>query len=197
MGGSGSAGGMNIRDACLARAPLPSATQDVHFRLRARLSSSWGTLCVRLDFTTGERLDAGIWRSEPEPAGDVVARGLPEGPDEDFETLMLVLLGALSAGAALDPARYTLLPTGPASGRRTADRGAAGVRVEIVLPERGNLRMVEWAAMAQLGQIVNGVATCTSHGRPSIIRRSWWWTGAGRWSARPTGTPEPAAQLRV
>jgi cardiolipin synthase A/B len=187
----GFCGGMNIRDACLLALRLPSATQDVHFRLRGPVVQQLGhTFAFDWTFTTGERLDAGIWRSEPEPAGDVVARGLPEGPDEDFETLMLVLLGALSqARRSIRLATPYFLPDLPLV---DALRIAAlrGVRVEIVLPERGNLRMVEWAAMAQLGQIVKwGCHVYLSrppfdHSKILVVDGSWSLVGSANWDPR-------------
>jgi len=187
----GFCGGMNIRDACLLALGLPSATQDVHFRLRGPVVQQLGhTFRFDWTFTTGERLDAHIWRSEPETAGDVVARGLPEGPDEDFETLMLVLLGALSqARRSIRLATPYFLPDLPLV---DALRIAAlrGVRVEIVLPERGNLRMVEWAAMAQLGQIVKwGCHVYLSrppfdHSKILVVDGSWSLVGSANWDPR-------------
>ena len=190
-GGLGFCGGMNIRDASLLSLGLPTATQDVHFRFRGPVVQQLGhTFAFDWTFTTGERLESDAWRFEPEPAGDVVARGIPEGPDEDFETLMLVLLGALSqARRSIRLATPYFLPDLPlVDALRIAV--LRGVQVEVVLPQRGNLRMVEWAATAQLGQIVKwGCQVYLSrppfdHSKILVVDGDWSLVGSANWDPR-------------
>jgi cardiolipin synthase len=187
----GFCGGMNIRDDCLLALGRPGATQDVHFRLRGPVVQQLAqAFAFDWAFTTKERLDGDPWACEVEPAGDVVARGLPEGPDEDFETLMLVLLGALSqARSSIRLATPYFLPDLPlVDALRTA--ALRGVRVEIVLPERGNLRMVEWAAMAQLNQVLKwGCQVYLSrrpfdHSKILVVDGSWSLVGSANWDPR-------------
>jgi cardiolipin synthase len=65
-----------------------------------------------------------------------------------------------------------------------------GVRVEIVLPERGNLRMVEWAAMAQLNQVLKwGCHVYLSrrpfdHSKILVVDGSWSLVGSANWDPR-------------
>jgi cardiolipin synthase len=187
----GFCGGMNIRDDCLLALQLPSATQDLHFRLRGPVIQQLAqTFAFDWAFTTKERLDGDMWACDTQAAGDVVARGLPEGPDEDFETLMLVLLGALSqARRSIRLATPYFLPDLPlVDALKTA--ALRGVRVEIVLPERGNLKMVEWAAMAQLGQVLKwGCQVYLSrrpfdHSKILVVDGSWSLVGSANWDPR-------------
>jgi len=187
----GFCGGMNIRDDCLLALKLPSATQDVHFRLRGPVIQQLGqTFAFDWAFTTKERLDGERWACDPQLAGNVVARGLPEGPDEDFETLMLVLLGALSqARRSIRLATPYFLPDLPlVDALRTA--ALRGVLVDIVLPERGNLKMVEWAAMAQLGQVLKwGCQVYLSrqpfdHSKILVVDGNWSLVGSANWDPR-------------
>jgi len=187
----GFCGGMNIRDDCLLALKLPSATQDVHFRLRGPVIQQLGqTFAFDWAFTTKERLDGERWACDPQVAGNVVARGLPEGPDEDFETLMLVLLGALSqARRSIRLATPYFLPDLPlVDALRTA--ALRGVLVDIVLPERGNLKMVEWAAMAQLGQVLKwGCQVYLSrqpfdHSKILVVDGNWSLVGSANWDPR-------------
>jgi cardiolipin synthase len=190
-GGIGFCGGMNIRDGCLLELNLPTATQDIHFRLRGPVVQQLAqAFAFDWAFTTRERLEGEAWRPETGTAGDVVARGLPEGPDEDFETLMLVLLGAVSqARHSIRLATPYFLPDLPLV---DALRIAAlrGVRVEVVLPERGNLRMVQWAATAQLGQIIKwGCHVYLSrppfdHSKILVVDGSWSLVGSANWDPR-------------
>jgi cardiolipin synthase len=187
----GFCGGMNIRDDCLLALQRPTATQDVHFRLRGPVVQQLAqAFAFDWAFTTKERLDGDNWVCDPQSAGDVVARGLAEGPDEDFETLTLVLLGALSqARRSIRLATPYFLPDLPlVDALRTA--ALRGVRVEIVLPERGNLRMVEWAAMAQLGQVLKwGCHVYLSrppfdHSKILVVDSNWSLVGSANWDPR-------------
>ena len=93
----GFTGGMNIRAGhCLQRQP-PHPVQDIHFRVK-------GPVVTQLQevftddwlFTTGEALRGDSWFPKTESEGQVLARGVPDGPDENFEKLHWTLLGALS-----------------------------------------------------------------------------------------------------
>ena len=186
----GFCGGMNIRDECVLALGLPSATQDIHFRLEGPVVHQLGqAFAFDWTFTTGESLDGEPATGLP-PAGEVAARGVPDGPDEDFETLGLVLLGALSeARRSVRIATPYFLPDPPVV---DALRIAAlrGVRVDIVLPERGNLRMVQWAATAQLGQVVKwGCHVYLSrppfdHSKIFVVDGSWSLIGSANWDPR-------------
>ena len=121
----GFCGGMNIRDACvLARMPR-GATQDIHFRVRGPVVAQ-PLDAFRFDwqFTTRERLDGVAWTAASDRVGSVAARGIPDGPDEDFETLVMAILGP-RIRARIAAYRDALLSAGPArhcspSGRRVA-----------------------------------------------------------------------------
>ena len=186
----GFCGGMNIRDGHVLALGLPSATQDVHFRLRGPIVQQLAQgFAFDWAFTTRESLD-GEPPPAAEPVGDVAARGVPDGPDEDFETLGLVLLGAVSqARRSVRLATPYFLPDPPIV---DALRIAAlrGVRVDIVLPERGNLRLVQWAATAQLGQIVKwGCRVYLSrppfdHSKILVVDGSWSLIGSANWDPR-------------
>jgi cardiolipin synthase len=148
-------GGLNVRDACLLSLGLPDATRDLHFRVRGPVVQQiMRTFAFDWQFTTREPLPDAVWAPSVEPVGDVVARGIAGGPDADFETVLMVMLGAISqATRSVRVATPYFLPDAPLI---DALRVAAlrGVDVKIVLPERGNLRVVQWAATAQLPQVL-------------------------------------------
>lgn len=191
-GGLGFCGGMNIRDDHLLALNPAAATQDVHFRIRGPVVQQLAqAFAFDWAFTTHEALDTEL---PPPPAptapGDVAARGVPDGPDEDYETLGLVLLGAVSqARQSVRIATPYFLPDSPLV---DALRIAAlrGVRVDIVLPERGNLRLVQWAATAQLGQVVKwGCRVYLSrppfdHSKIFVVDGTWSLIGSANWDPR-------------
>lgn len=184
-------GGMNVRDACLLKLAPRSATQDVHFAIRGpvvrQLASAFA---FDWEFTTHETLAGEAWFPPLEPAGDVLARGVPDGPDEDFETLLLTLIGAISqAERSIRIVTPYFLPDTPLL---DALRVAAlrGVRVEIVVPERGNLRTVQWAMNALLPQLIAwGCAVYLSripfdHSKLLVIDGVWSLLGSANWDPR-------------
>lgn len=93
----GFTGGMNIRvGRCPERQPR-NPVEDIHFQVQ-------GPVVTQLQevftddwlFTTGEALRGDSWFPQTESAGPVLARGVTDGPDENFEKLLWTLLGALS-----------------------------------------------------------------------------------------------------
>ncbi len=65
-----------------------------------------------------------------------------------------------------------------------------GVQVDIVLPEHGNLRLVEWAANAQLAQVLSwGCRVYLSgspfdHSKLLVIDNAWSLVGSANWDPR-------------
>jgi cardiolipin synthase len=187
----GFCGGMNIRDACvLARMPR-GATQDIHFRVRGPIVGQLlDAFQFDWQFTTRERLDGAVWSAVSERVGSVAARGIPDGPDEDFETLVMAILGALaSARESVRIVTPYFLPDPPVI---AALRVAAlrGVEVTIVIPEHGNLRLVEWAANAQLAQVLSwGCRVHLSrppfdHSKMFVVDGTWSLIGSANWDPR-------------
>lgn len=187
----GFCGGLNIRDACLLARHSPDATQDIHFRIQGPVV---GQLLSAFQFdwafATHERLDGPAWAPAGEVAGSLVARGIADGPDEDFETLVMTILGALAE--ARRSVRITtpyFLPDLPliAALRVAALRG---VQVDIVLPERGNLRLVAWAASAQIAQVLSwGCRVYLSpppfdHSKLLVVDNAWSLVGSANWDPR-------------
>jgi len=151
----GFCGGMNVRDACVLALKRPDATQDMHFRVRGPVVRQiMRAFAFDWQFASHEHLPEATWESETGAAGDVTARAVPDGPDTNFETLLMVILGATSAATqSIRLSTPYFLPDPPLI---DALRIAAlrGVQVDIVLPEHGNLRLVEWAMNAQLPQVL-------------------------------------------
>ncbi len=184
-------GGLNIRAGhCLERHPR-SPVQDTHFRVR-------GPVVTQLQevfaddwlFTTGEALRGEGWFPKLEAAGQVLARGVPDGPDEDFEKLRWTLLGALSI------ARYSVrivtpyfLPDAPmVSALNLA--ALRGVKVDIILPARSNLPFVDWASRAMWWQVLeHGCRIWLTpppfdHSKLMIVDGCWVLLGSANWDPR-------------
>lgn len=180
-GAIGFCGGLNIRDACMLSLHPRHATQDVHFRFRGpvvrQLASAFA---FDWQYAARESLDHEVWIPPLEPQGPVLARGIPDGPDEDFEALLFTFLGAIAqAKERIRIVTPYFLPDPPII---DALKVAAlrGVSVEIILPERSNLRTVQWAQTAQLGRVLRG--GCDLFLSPPPFDHSKLFTVDGTWS---------------
>jgi cardiolipin synthase len=186
-------GGMNIREGCLhdLEPPPRFRVQDLHVAIEGPVVEQvFAVAAVDWHFTTGERLDGEAWSIDGRPAGEVEARVIPVSPDEDFATLGATLHGALSVArervCLVTP--YFL----PDQVLIAAIQLAAlrGVRVDIVLPERGNLLFVQWASMAQLGQVLDDDCWVWlspppfDHSKIMVVDREWSLLGSANWDAR-------------
>jgi cardiolipin synthase A/B len=187
----GFAGGMNIREGhMVARAPR-HATQDLHFRIEGPVVRH--LLQAFADdwlFTTGRAPSGAAWFPPLEPRGPVLARGITDGPDEDFERARLVVLGALACARAsvgiVTP--YFLPDAGLISALTIA--AMRGVRVDIVLPGVNNQILVHWAATAQLWQLVKRGCRVYytpppfDHTKLMVVDGGWALVGSSNWDAR-------------
>ena len=187
----GFVGGLNVRDDCLLALGRKNATQDVHFRLRGPVVKQLlSAFAFDWEFTTHEALDGPAWWPRLQQAGTMLARGIPDGPDEDFEAIRMTMLGAISQATRL--VRVVTPYFLPDASLIDALRVAAlrGVRVEIVLPQRGNLRAVDWAARAQLPQLLAwGCHVYLSpppfdHSKLFVVDGAWSLVGSANWDPR-------------
>lgn len=90
-------GGMNIRDGHLIQQQPKRPVQDIHFRLRGPVVSHLQEVFADdWMFCTREELQGEKWFPQLYPAGPVLARCVPDGPDDNFEKIRWVILGAVS-----------------------------------------------------------------------------------------------------
>ena len=190
-GRTGFTGGMNVRDDFLRGRGGRPPYADLHARvegpvvahLQAAFAEDWY-------FTTGETLEGNAFFPPLRAAGPVVARGVPDGPDEDFESIRWLLLGALAV--ARRRVRIVTPYFLPDHGLVTALDVAAmrGVQIDVVLPERGNLPIVQWAQTAQLWQILGrGCRVFLSpppfdHSKLLVVDGVWSMLGSANWDPR-------------
>lgn len=141
-GESGFAGGMNIGGREVGRAHRRRMA-DLHFRLRGPVVAQLAE-CFAADwlFATAESLELPLRGPH---AGQSVCRVITEGPDEDNDKLLFVILGAISVAhrQVLIMTPYFIPPPELTAALQTA--ALRGVEVCLVLPARSNLRYVDWA----------------------------------------------------
>ncbi len=186
----GFTGGLNIRDDFLPP-PAGKGYEDLQARLEGPVVEHLQTAFAEdWLFTTGEALDGGAFFPPLQAAGPVLARGIPDGPDEDFETVRWILLGALAT--ARERVRIVtpyFIPDAPLVSALDV-AVMRGIQVDLVLPERGNLPMVQWAQTAQLWQVLErGCRVWLSpgpfdHTKLMVMDGVWTLLGSANWDPR-------------
>jgi cardiolipin synthase len=187
----GFTGGMNIREGGYLRLDTAHPIRDLHFRLEGPVVAHLvDTFAHDWAFTTGEHLDGSLWCPPAPGPGSTAARGISDGPDDDFEKLHWTILAGLAA--ANERVRIVTPYFLPDQALVSALNVAAlrGARVDIVLPEVNNLRVVGWAMRAQLGQVMEyGSRVWVTpppfdHTKLMLVDDSWALFGSGNWDPR-------------
>ncbi|HEX7777252.1 MAG TPA: phospholipase D-like domain-containing protein [Parvibaculum sp.] len=190
----GFTGGMNISEGNLVGLNPKKAIRDYHFRVEGPVIAQLvRTFAHEWTFTTGEILDGPDWFPEQrrhEHKGDIVARGLPGGPDMGINPVRWTKMGALTE--ARESVRIVTPYFLPDTTLATTLSLAAmrGVKVDIVLPTTNNLPFVDWAATPQLAWLIE--AGCRiwkttgpfEHTKLMTIDGAWSKVGSANWDGR-------------
>ncbi len=187
----GFTGGMNIREGNVQAYRAPHAIQDMHFRIAGPVVADLQRVFVEDWFTcTNEDLHGSQWFPELDEQGDILARGVADGPDEDFDKTRLTLLGGLACArhrvAVVTP--YFL----PDNALTTALIVASlrGVQVDIVLPAKSNLSLVQWAMTAEISPVLErGCRVWLTpppfdHTKIMLVDDYWSMIGSANWDPR-------------
>jgi cardiolipin synthase len=187
----GFTGGMNIRAGHVLRDNPDSPVRDLHFRVAGPVVAHlMEALAEDWEFTTHEALRGEAWFPPLYACGPSLARGIADGPDEEFDKIRWAFLGGIACARrsirVLTP--YFLPDTGIATAFNVA--AMRGVRVDIVLPERGNLPIVEWAMCGHLQKVLgHGCRIWLTpppfdHTKLMVVDDSWMTFGSPNWDPR-------------
>lgn len=190
-GQTGFTGGMNIRHGNVLAEKPAHPVRDLHFRVQGPVVHELqATFVADWLFATGERLEGETWFSQPETNGNTIARTIPDGPDKDYDKMRMAFHGALSvAQHRVRIVTPYFLPDAALIGALNTC-ALRGVEVDIVVPARNNLRMVAWASMAQMWQILEwGCRVWTSpgifdHTKLLTVDDTWSLIGSANWDPR-------------
>lgn len=153
----GLTGGMNVRAAFVSALSGARTNRDTHFELQGPVVGQLMSVFAHdWNFTTHETLAGEPWFPArlTEPAGTVPVRCVASGPDRALGNNQNMLLGALAVAQrhVRIQSPYFLPDQTLIGALATAAR--RGVTVDVVIPDKNNLRLVDYAMQAQLDQIV-------------------------------------------
>ncbi|MGB6241070.1 MAG: phospholipase D-like domain-containing protein [Castellaniella sp.] len=186
-------GGMNIRESFMTSLAGRHAASDTHFRVEGPAATQlFAVFANDWEFTTRERLRIEDWclRTAEAPQPQVPARCVRSSPDRFIAATHNVLLGALAvAQRRVRIQSPYFLPDQTLMGAlNTAAR--RGIQVDIVIPGRNNLRLVNYAMTAQLAQVIAGGCRIWrsrgnfDHSKLITIDEGWSYVGSSNMDPR-------------
>lgn len=190
-GSLGFTGGMNIRVGHWLEKNPGHPVRDLHCRVEgpvvAHLQEAFADDWF---FTTRESLSGERWFPHLAPCGPGFARGIADGPEEDFDELRWTILTALSvAKRSVRVATPYFLPE-PTIIAALNLAAMRGVTVDILLPAKSNLPFVHWASVAHWWQVLErGCRIWLSpppfdHSKVFVVDDCWSLIGSTNWDPR-------------
>ncbi len=189
----GFTGGMNIREGFVSSVAGDKMAGDTHFRLEGPVVLQLMSVFAQdWEFTTHEILTFDTWCCDvwkpPQPL--VPARCIRSGPDRSMLSTHNMLLGAFAVAQShiRIQSPYFLPDTVLLGALNTAAR--RGVTVDIVVPGKNNLRLVNYAMTAQLDQVIRSGCRVWrtrgnfNHSKLITIDGSWSYIGSSNLDPR-------------
>jgi len=193
-GNKGFTGGMNIREGFCSEFTNNKPDQDTHFKVQGPIVAQiLSAFAHDWEFTTKEELDYNLWfdvdlGNAPEP--HVPARCIRSGPDRFLASTHNMLLGAIAVAKRhiRIQSPYFIPDLVLIGALNTAAR--RGVQVDIVIPKKNNLKLVDYAMTAQLDQVI--CSGCRvwhatgnfNHSKLLTIDGAWSYVGSSNMDAR-------------
>ncbi len=187
-------GGMNIRQGFSAEFSGDLSARDTHFRVKGPVVADFFAIAAEdWHFATDESLETEEWQIATPQAGDTATgfmRAVSTGPDGRLETNHRMVMGAFSV--ARDRIRimspYFLPDRELISALVTAAR--RGVQVDIVVPAKNNLTLVDHAMTAQFDQMLKNYCRiwraegAFNHSKLLSIDGTWAYVGSSNMDPR-------------
>lgn len=187
------AGGMNIREGFMTEFGKENTAKDTHFSIEGpAILQLFSSFAHDWEFTTKEELPYAEWcvKEWNPPHPHVPARCIRSGPDRFIGSNHHMLQGACAVATRhIRIQSPYFLPDQVLMGAiNTAAR--RGVQVDIVIPKNNNLRLVGYAMMAQIDQLISAgcrvwMATGNfNHSKLATVDGQWSYVGSSNMDPR-------------
>ncbi|MBN8874040.1 MAG: cardiolipin synthase [Rhodospirillales bacterium] len=190
-GTHGFTGGLNIGDENVAATRPAHPVQDMHFRIEGQVVGQLArAFAADWQFATGEELTGEAWFPRIQEEDGVLARVIDSGPDEDIEKVEFAVLQAVACARQTVQIMTPYFLPDERLVTALALAAMRGVAVEVILPERGNHILVDWASRANVGPLLDaGVRLSQSpppfhHAKLMVVDGVWCLIGSCNWDIR-------------
>lgn len=190
-GAVGFTGGMNIADENVMAAHPKMPVHDLHFRIDGPIVSQLAeAFAADWAFVTNEDLDGSAWSPEIVPRLGPLARVIDSGPDKDLQKVEFAVLQAVTCARA----RIAIMTPYFLPDERLVTAlslaSMRGVAVDLVIPEKSNHMLVDWATRTNIGPLLpDGVRIWRSpppfnHAKTMVVDDDWCLIGSCNWDIR-------------
>lgn len=192
-GATGFTGGMNISDANRMASNPPHPVSDTHFRFEGPVVTQlMDAFAQDWRFATGENLEGEGWFPEPEEkaGGEILARIVTSGPDQDLEKIRSVLISACSCAHGSIKIMTPYFLPGDELVSALSLAALRGVKVDVIVPARSDHRFVDLAMRAHIGPLLaQGVRFWCgpppfNHSKLMVVDQQWCLVGSANWDIR-------------
>ena len=171
--------------------PRRRGIRDMHFRCNGPVvAQMMAAFAEDWEFATGEALRGPAWFPPVPEAGEAFARVATSGPDHDIERIKLLKMTALATAQRRVRIMTPYFLPDDALGSSLALAAMRGVRVEIIVAERSDHVVLDWAmrdgllAMVRAGCRVLWSAPPFNHGKLMTVDGAWCLIGSANWDMR-------------
>ena len=189
----GFTGGLNISDANLVAQRPPYPVSDTHFRFEGPVVTQLLDVFAQdWEFTTGEAIAGEPWFPDPDEAeaGEILARVITSGPDQDLEKIRAVLMEACACAQRSIKLMTPYFLPGAETVSALTLAALRGVRVDVIVPARSDHRFVDLAMRAHIAPLMEaGVRFWSSpppfnHSKLMVVDKLWSLVGSANWDMR-------------
>jgi cardiolipin synthase len=184
-------GGLNIATANVLAANPPHPVRDMHFDITGQVVRQIAeAFAADWQFCTGERLSGDAWFPALAETGTAAARVITSGPDQDVYKIEFAMLQAIGCAQTsikiLTP--YFLPDDRLVSALILA--AMAGVTVDVVIPEKGDHPMMDWAMRAHVAPLLRAGGRIWraplpfEHSKLFVVDGGWSLIGSANWDMR-------------
>lgn len=185
-------GGMNLRAVHRSEGSAPPRARDLMFAIEGPVVAQLVRVFAEdWKFAAGEDLEGPLWYPDPGSCeGGAIARVVPDGPEGEVSKVGWIFDGAISlARDEVLVATPYFLP-GDDMLSALAQAALRGVAVHLLVPERTNYRLVDWASRAVFPLLLDhGCQVWLTpepfdHAKLVAIDRQWAMIGSSNWDNR-------------
>lgn len=186
-------GGLNISDANLLDQSPRHPVSDTHFCFRGPVVTQlMDAFAHDWRFTTREDIEGAIWFPDPDDRdeGEVLARVVTSGPDQDLDKIRSVMLEACACARHSVKVMTPYFLPGDELVSALTLAALRGVKVDVIVPSKSDHRFLDRATRAHIRPLLEqGVRFWSgpppfNHSKLMVVDRLWSLVGSSNWDTR-------------